>query len=36
MDKMILYEDDALLVVHKPAGIATESARIGRADSVPS
>ena len=34
MDKMILYEDDALLVVHKPAGIATESARIGQADIV--
>lgn len=31
---MILYEDDALLVVHKPAGIATETARIGQADIV--
>ena len=34
MDKMIVYEDDALLVVHKPAGIATETARIGQADIV--
>lgn len=34
MDKMILYEDDALLVVHKPSGIATESARIGQMDIV--
>lgn len=24
MDKMIVYEDKALLVVHKPAGIATD------------
>ena len=31
MDKMIVYEDKALLVVHKPAGIATETARIGQA-----
>ena len=34
MDKMILYEDNALLVVHKPAGIATETAKIGQADIV--
>ncbi len=34
MDKMIVYEDKALLVVHKPAGIATETARIGQADLV--
>ena len=34
MDKMIVYEDSALLVVHKPAGIATETARIGQADIV--
>lgn len=34
MDKMIVYEDDVLLVVHKPAGIATETARIGQADIV--
>lgn len=34
MDKMIVYEDDTLLVVHKPAGIATETAKIGQADVV--
>lgn len=34
MDKMIVYEDSALLVVHKPAGIATETERIGQADIV--
>ena len=34
MDKMIEYEDDVLLVVHKPAGIATETAKIGQADVV--
>lgn len=34
MDKMIVYEDSVLLVVHKPAGIATETARIGQADIV--
>lgn len=34
MDKMILYEDDALFVVHKPQGIATQTARIGQADVV--
>ena len=34
MDKMMVYEDSALLVVHKPAGIATETARIGQADIV--
>lgn len=34
MDKMIVYEDKALLVVHKPAGIATETARVGQADLV--
>ncbi|MCI9385279.1 MAG: RluA family pseudouridine synthase [Lachnospiraceae bacterium] len=34
MDKMVVYEDDTLLVVHKPAGIATETARIGQADVV--
>lgn len=30
----ILYEDDNILVCHKPAGIATQSARIGQADMV--
>lgn len=34
MDKMIVYEDDVLLVVHKPMGIATETARVGQADLV--
>lgn len=34
MDKMIIYEDDVLLVVHKPVGIATETAKIGQADLV--
>lgn len=34
MDKMIVYEDTALMVVHKPAGIATETARVGQADLV--
>lgn len=34
MDKMIVYEDNVLLVVHKPVGIATETARIGQADLV--
>ena len=34
MDKMIVYEDEVLLVVHKPAGIATETARVGQADLV--
>lgn len=34
MDKMIVYEDDFLLVMHKPVGIATETSRIGQADLV--
>lgn len=34
MDKMILYEDDALIVVHKPAGIATQTAKVGQTDIV--
>lgn len=34
MDKMIVYEDNVLLIVHKPAGIATETARVGQADLV--
>lgn len=34
MDKMIVYEDNALLIVHKPVGIATETARVGQADLV--
>lgn len=31
---MILYEDQDILVIHKPAGIATETARLGQADVV--
>lgn len=34
MDKMIVYEDNVLLVVHKPPGIATETAKAGKADLV--
>lgn len=34
MDRMILHEDGEILVVHKPAGIATETARVGQADVV--
>lgn len=31
---MILYEDSELLIVHKPAGLATQTARLGQADLV--
>lgn len=34
MKAVIKYEDEAILVIHKPAGIATETARIGQADVV--
>lgn len=34
MKAVIQYEDDAILVIRKPAGIATETARIGQADVV--
>lgn len=34
MDKMIVYEDNAIIVVHKPAGIATQTAKLGQADIV--
>ena len=34
MKAIIKYEDDAILVIHKPAGIATETARLGQADIV--
>lgn len=34
MKAVIQYEDEAILVIHKPAGIATETARIGQADVV--
>jgi len=30
----IVYEDAKLLVIHKPAGLATQSARVGEADVV--
>lgn len=32
MQTKILYEDDVMLVIHKPAGIAVQSARIGQMD----
>ena len=34
MRSVIEYEDDAIIVIHKPSGIATETARIGQADVV--
>lgn len=30
----ILYEDDDIIIVHKPAGISTQTSRIGEADCV--
>lgn len=30
----ILYEDNSVLVIRKPAGLAVQSARIGQADVV--
>lgn len=30
----ILYEDNDIFVCHKPAGIATQTARVGQADMV--
>ena len=32
--KNILYEDEAILVVYKPAGIATQTSRVGQQDMV--
>lgn len=32
--KRILYEDSNIIVCHKPAGIATQTARVGQADMV--
>lgn len=32
MKSEIIYEDEYLVVVHKPAGIATQTARLGQAD----
>ena len=34
MNTMVIYEDSEILVIHKPAGIATETARFGQADVV--
>ena len=34
MQKNILYEDEAIIVTNKPAGIATQTARIGQQDMV--
>lgn len=34
MDKMIVYEDKNIMVIHKPAGIATQTGRLGQADVV--
>lgn len=34
MRAIIKYEDDAIIVIHKPSGIATETARIGQVDIV--
>ena len=33
-EKNILYEDKEILVCHKPAGIATQTSRVGQADMV--
>lgn len=33
-NKRILYEDNDIIVCHKPAGIATQTARVGQADMV--
>lgn len=34
MNSIICYEDEDIMVVHKPSGIATETARLGQADVV--
>ncbi len=34
MDLKILYEDNSIIVFRKPAGLATETARVGRGDAV--
>ncbi len=34
MQTRIIYEDNHILVVHKPAGLATQTARVGRRDVV--
>ena len=30
----IIYEDNSIIVIHKPAGVATETKRIGEEDCV--
>ena len=34
MEEEILYEDDWILVCRKPAGLATQTARVGQEDLV--
>ena len=34
MNKNVVYEDESVLVVYKPAGIATQTARVGQQDMV--
>lgn len=34
MNCKIVYEDEEILVIHKPAGLATQSAGVGQADAV--
>ena len=34
MQKNIIFEDEHLIVAYKPAGIATQTARIGQQDMV--
>lgn len=34
MNSAIVYEDKDIIVIHKPAGIATQTARVGQADVV--
>jgi 23S rRNA pseudouridine1911/1915/1917 synthase len=34
MDNIIIYEDENFIIAHKPAGLATETARVGQPDLV--
>ena len=34
MKSIIIYEDKEILVIHKPVGIATQTAKLGQADVV--
>jgi 23S rRNA pseudouridine1911/1915/1917 synthase len=34
MDNIIIYEDDTLIIAHKPAGLATQTQKIGEPDLV--